>query len=98
MYELFEIGFAVAFGVLIDTFLVRSIAVPALTWLFGERSWWPSRARPARALNRSRRGGESPASCSTHVGRFTCARERFAAGSCGATEMSPLLDSVIWGT
>ncbi len=42
---LFQIGVAVAVGVLIDTFLVRSILVPALTTLVGERAWWPSRAR-----------------------------------------------------
>jgi putative drug exporter of the RND superfamily len=48
-YLLFDIGFAVAFGVLIDTFLVRSVCVPALTWLAGDAGWWPSRP-PARAL------------------------------------------------
>ena len=39
---LFQVGVAVAIGVLIDTFLVRSILVPAITMLFGERAWWPS--------------------------------------------------------
>jgi RND superfamily putative drug exporter len=43
-WDLSLIGFAVALGVLLDTFLVRSICVPALTWLVGERSWWPSTA------------------------------------------------------
>jgi putative drug exporter of the RND superfamily len=40
------IGFAVAFGVLLDTFVVRSICVPAIVWLVGDRSWWPSRLGP----------------------------------------------------
>ena len=44
IWDLFEIGFTVALGVVVDTFVVRSIAVPALTWLFGDRAWWPSRA------------------------------------------------------
>jgi RND superfamily putative drug exporter len=47
-WDLSLIGFAVALGVLLDTFLVRSICVPALTWLFGERSWWPSSAEDGR--------------------------------------------------
>ncbi|MGC8635098.1 MAG: MMPL family transporter [Candidatus Limnocylindrales bacterium] len=44
---LFQIGVAVAVGVLIDTFLVRTILVPALTTLVGDRAWWPSRVRHA---------------------------------------------------
>jgi putative drug exporter of the RND superfamily len=37
-----ELGFAVAFGVLLDTILVRSILVPALSHDIGRRIWWPS--------------------------------------------------------
>ena len=38
---LFQVGLAVALGVLIDTFVVRSLLVPALTAFIGERAWWP---------------------------------------------------------
>ena len=37
-----QIGFVVAFGVLLDTFLVRSVLVPALVLDIGRRVWWPS--------------------------------------------------------
>jgi RND superfamily putative drug exporter len=40
---LVEIGILVAVGVLIDTLLVRSIVVPALTMSLGSRIWWPSK-------------------------------------------------------
>lgn len=38
-----EIGVLVAVGVLIDTFVVRSVLVPALAFDVGHRFWWPGR-------------------------------------------------------
>jgi RND superfamily putative drug exporter len=43
LVALTQIGITVAFGVLLDTFVVRSILVPALTFELGQRIWWPSR-------------------------------------------------------
>ncbi|KQR08459.1 MMPL family transporter [Cellulomonas sp. Leaf334] len=37
-----EIGFAVAFGVLLDTLVVRSVLVTALNLDIGKAMWWPS--------------------------------------------------------
>ncbi len=55
LVALVEIGFIVAFGVLLDTLVVRSVLVPALLSDIGGRVWWPSalarrdRASPADA-------------------------------------------------
>ncbi len=38
-----QIAFIVAFGVLLDTFVVRSLLVPALTYDIGRAIWWPSK-------------------------------------------------------
>ena len=43
LVQMVEIGFLVAFGVLLDTLIVRSVLVPALTFDLGHRIWWPSR-------------------------------------------------------
>ena len=43
VWLLFELGFTVAVGVLIDTFVVRTAVVPAITSLLGDRAWWPSK-------------------------------------------------------
>ena len=51
---LLQIAFLVAFGVLLDTFVVRSLLGPAVVRLLGERTWWPhpmSRRRPESAAH-----------------------------------------------
>lgn len=40
---LVQLAFIVAFGVLLDTFMVRSLLVPALTYDMGRTVWWPSK-------------------------------------------------------
>jgi RND superfamily putative drug exporter len=58
-----EIGFAVAFGVMLDTLVVRSILVTALNLDLGRWIWWPSRlasVRDTRAVEPDR-DAEAPA-------------------------------------
>jgi RND superfamily putative drug exporter len=56
LIALTEVGFLVAFGVLVDTVLVRSALVPALAIDIGPSLWWPS-----RLVATSRAPGSSPA-------------------------------------
>jgi RND superfamily putative drug exporter len=43
--ELIQIGATVSVGVLLDTFIVRALLIPAITYRLGERAWWPGRVR-----------------------------------------------------
>ncbi|PPF37539.1 MMPL family transporter [Pseudoclavibacter sp. AY1H1] len=54
LITLTQIGIIVCVGVLLDTLLVRTVIVPALAFLTGDRFWWPSKGiledpRPAHA-------------------------------------------------
>ncbi len=46
LQDLLQLGFAVAVGVLIDTFITRTLIVPAVVVRLGRWNWWPSRITP----------------------------------------------------
>ena len=48
-----EMGFVVAFGVLLDTVVVRSLLLPALSFDLGRRIWWPSPLATEHEYDRS---------------------------------------------
>lgn len=38
-----EVGYSIAFGILLDTFFVRTLLVPSIVALLGRWNWWPSK-------------------------------------------------------
>ncbi|WP_427016036.1 MMPL family transporter [Pseudarthrobacter sp. P1] len=63
-----QLAFIVAFGVLLDTVLVRSLLVPALAYDLGRVIWWPSRLGRAPVVSTGSTTGVSTGS-TTGVGR-----------------------------
>ena len=53
---LVQLAFLVAFGVLLDTVVVRSLVVPAAVHLLGDRVWWPGALSRRRASTSEPRG------------------------------------------
>jgi len=43
LIDLFQLGFAVSIGVIMDTFVTRTIIVPAIVSKLGDTNWWPSK-------------------------------------------------------
>ena len=54
----FDLGLMVALGILLDTFIVRTIMVPAAVEVLGDKVWWPSTARAGGRLREET--GEQP--------------------------------------
>ncbi len=46
--SLFQLGFTVALGLLVDTFIVRAVLVPSIAFQLGDRNWWPGRRDAAQ--------------------------------------------------
>jgi len=55
---LLQIAFIVAFGVLLDTLVVRSLLVPALSYDLGSRVWWPGQLSKVSEGHRSTLAGK----------------------------------------
>ncbi|NTV88853.1 MAG: MMPL family transporter [Clostridiales bacterium] len=55
-----EVGFAAVVGLLMDTFIIRSITVPAIAVKFGEVNWWPGSRIIAVAVQKKDKDGKLP--------------------------------------
>lgn len=58
--SLTQVGFAIAFGVLLDAFIVRPLVIPAITRLLGRWAWWPGPLFRAPAEEPAIAGGTEP--------------------------------------
>ena len=91
---LVQAGFIIGTGLLLDTFLVRTITVPAIAVLVGKWNWWPSKPPPPAPRERVSKPDSSPAAEAQNgsaavpgagaTGRHA-RRDRAAAPGAGAT-------------
>ena len=72
-----QAGFVIGTGLLLDTFIVRTITVPAIAVLVGKANWWPSKLPPPSPRERLPKA-ETPAArrsaerCSGQPGQHAC--------------------------
>jgi hypothetical protein len=45
-----QLGFTIAFAILLNTFFVRTLLVPSIAVLLGRANWWPSRLSRVQQL------------------------------------------------
>jgi putative drug exporter of the RND superfamily len=48
-----QLGIIVGLGILLDTFLVRTVVIPAIFTLIGPRVWWPAHVEPSSGRHRA---------------------------------------------
>jgi RND superfamily putative drug exporter len=76
-----QAGFVIGTGLLLDTFIVRTITVPAIAVLVGKANWWPSKLPPPSPRERPVRPAApdaQPASTGTADGLGSSASGRHA--------------------
>ena len=81
-----QAGFVLGMGILLDTFLVRTVTVPAIAALVGRGNWWPS--RPEQHKSGGRRTRSRLAQIRKAVTPKFVARRRLAAQPTGAAPES----------
>jgi RND superfamily putative drug exporter len=55
-----QAGFVLGMGILLDTFLVRTVTVPAIATLVGRANWWPSRPQTHQSAAGRKRSRPAP--------------------------------------
>ncbi|MGV8857559.1 MMPL family transporter [Rhodoglobus sp.] len=67
LITLTQIGIIVCIGVLLDTLLVRTVIVPSLAFIAGEKFWWPGRVISIGAEVRTPQHSASPRAAAQHA-------------------------------
>jgi len=78
---LVQAGFIIGTGLLLDTFLVRTVTVPAIAVLVGKANWWPSRPLPPPAPREGALPASTPAAEPTSEGRHAATNASVDSGT-----------------
>jgi putative drug exporter of the RND superfamily len=88
-----QAGFVLGMGILLDTFLVRTVTVPAIATLVGRGNWWPSRPEGRRSSRRRTRN-RLPKIRKALTPKFVTRRRVPATDSAGEAELTQHEDLV----